>query len=635
MEPKAPLSLFCLTSFLAFSSISILLFANPTVSDPQTRFLDRGCSLYNVTRPAPFFNNLNDTFAEIRSKINSTARFATADRARASNPLYVLFQCRGYLSTSDCLTCFTVAAAHIRNCSAANGARITYDGCFLRYETNNFYGETTALGNFGTCGNGTASKAAGFNQTADQLLRDLTVAIPRIKGYFGAVKREGIGGAVVYGVAQCVETVSETGCGDCLRVAYGNLEKCPPDGNGRAMDAGCFLRYSDKEFFSLNQTVDIARFLKTGKSSKRKKAIIGGAVGGAAAILSILLLLLLLRHSKKAKKKPQKGDILGATELRGPVNFHYKDLKIATRNFSKENKLGEGGFGDVYKGVLKNGKIVAVKKLALSQSSNAKADFESEAKLISNVHHRNLIRLLGCCNRGTELLLVYEFMANSSLDKFLFGDRHGTLNWKQRFDIIIGMARGIAYLHDEFHSRIIHRDIKSSNILLDDDLQPKIADFGLARLLPEDKSHLSTRFAGTLGYTAPEYAIHGQLTEKVDTYSYGVVVLEIISGEKSNDPTREPEKQYLLEWAWNLYENDTLMELVDENLDPKDYTVDEMKKVIEIALMCTQSSVTSRPTMSEVVVLLLSKGQVVTQPTRPTFVDATITHDGGVSTLDV
>ncbi|XP_058098017.1 cysteine-rich receptor-like protein kinase 2 isoform X3 [Magnolia sinica] len=550
MQPKSPLSLFCLSSFLAFSSISFLLFANLTASDPQSQFLDIGCSLYNVTSRAAFFNNINATFAEIRSKLNSTARFATADRARASNPLYVLFQCRGYLSTSDCLACFTVAAVHIRNCSAANGARISYDGCFLRYESNNFYGETTALGNFGRCGNGTASKVVGFNQTADKLLRDLTVATPRINGYFGAARREGAGGAVVYGVAQCVETASETGCGDCLRVAYGNIQRCPPDGNGRGVDAGCFLRYSDKEFFSLNQTVDIERFL-TGKSSKRKKAIIGGAVGGAAAILLFLVLLLLLRHSKKTKKKPQKGDILGATELRGPVNFRYKDLKIATKNFSQENKLGGGGFGDVYKGVLRNGKIVAVKKLVLSQSTTAKEDFESEAKLISNVHHRNVIRLLGCCSRGTELLLVYEFMANSSLDKLLFGERRGTLSWKQRFDIIIGMARGIAYLHDEFHSRIIHRDIKSSNILLDDDLQPKIADFGLARLLPEDKSHLSTRFAGTLGYTAPEYAIHGQLTEKVDTYSYGVVVLEIVSGEKSNEPMREPEKQYLLEWAKN------------------------------------------------------------------------------------
>ncbi|CAL9176114.1 unnamed protein product [Musa hybrid cultivar] len=223
-------------------------------------------------------------------------------------------------------------------------------------------------------------------------------------------------------------------------------------------------------------------------------------------------------------------------------------------------------------------------------------------------------------------------MANSSLNKFIFGDRQGFLNWKQRFNIIVGMARGLAYLHQEFHVCIIHRDIKSSNILLDDDFQPRIADFGLARLLPEDKSHLSTKFAGTLGYTAPEYAIHGQLSEKVDTYSFGVVVLEIISGRKSNDAKLEPITQYLLEWAWKLYESGDSINLVDKSLDPLEYTPEEMKRIIKIALLCTQSTVSARPTMSEVVVLLLSEGdQDMLRPTRPTFIDATSRVHGDAS----
>ncbi|RRT62928.1 hypothetical protein BHE74_00034673, partial [Ensete ventricosum] len=316
-------------------------------------------------------------------------------------------------------------------------------------------------------------------------------------------------------------------------------------------------------------------------------------------------------------------------------NFHYKDLKNATNNFSEKNKLGEGGFGDVYQGTLKNGKTVAVKRLAIAQTSRAKADFQSEVKLISNVHHRNLVRLLGCSSKGQDLLLVYEYMANSSLNKFIFGDRHGFLNWKQRFNIIVGMARGLAYLHQEFHVCIIHRDIKSSNVLLDDDFQPRIADFGLARLLPEDKSHLSTKFAGTLGYTAPEYAIHGQLSEKVDTYSFGVVVLEIISGRKSNDAQLEPITQYLLEWAWKLYESGDLIDLVDKSLDPTEFSPEEMKRIVKIALLCTQSTVSARPTMSEVVVLLLSEGDHDRiQPTRPTFIDATsrVHGDGSTST---
>ncbi|XP_037493970.1 cysteine-rich receptor-like protein kinase 3 [Jatropha curcas] len=214
-------------------------------------------------------------------------------------------------------------------------------------------------------------------------------------------------------------------------------------------------------------------------------------------------------------------------------------------------------------------------------------------------------------------------MENTSLDRFLFGKRKGSLIWKQRFDIILGTAQGLAYLHEQFHVCIIHRDIKPNNILLDDDFQPKIADFGLARLLPEDKSHLSTRFAGTLGYTAPEYAIHGQLSEKVDTYSYGVVVLEIISGKKGSEMIADPGSDYLLKRAWKLYENGTHLELVDESLGPDEYEAEEVKKIIEIALMCTQTSPALRPTMSEVVVLLKSTGSLEHRPpTRPPFIES-------------
>ncbi|BAF28235.1 Os11g0470200 [Oryza sativa Japonica Group] len=365
--------------------------------------------------------------------------------------------------------------------------------------------------------------------------------------------------------------------------------------------------------------------------SNHKGAIIGGILGGVAFLLLGLLALFWTRQSKKPLK-PRRGDILGATELQGPTSFYYKDLKVATNNFSEQSKLGEGGFGDVFKASLKNGKTVAVKRLTVMETSRAKADFESEVKLISNVHHRNLVRLLGCASKGSECLLVYEYMANGSLDKFLFGEKSVALNWKQRFNIIIGMARGLAYLHEEFHVRIIHRDIKSSNVLLDDEFQPKIADFGLARLIPDDHSHLSTNFAGTLGYTAPEYAIHGQLSEKVDTYGFGVVTLEIIGGRKLNDARLEPDSQYLLEWAWKLYEDNNLIELVDRSLDPEEYNHEEVKRTMEIALLCTQSAVTSRPMMSEVVVLLLTRNALEFQPTRPTFIDATRRVPGETST---
>ncbi|KAL5577349.1 hypothetical protein UlMin_019048 [Ulmus minor] len=498
----------------------------PAAAEPQTKLLNQGCSQYNATNISDFYSSLNGSLSSLRAQLAAGKHFATAQH------VYALVECRNYLSTADCVACFAAAAAQIRNCSAANGARVIYDGCFLSKRN-------------------ISENAAAFRSAVLKMLLDLQVATPKIKGFFAAVEKKevnnvGGGNVTVYGVAQCVETATQSGCESCLKVAYDDLQSCLPNAEGRAVDAGCFLRYSNTSFFAANQTINLGPFLKSSGSSS-KKAIIGGVIGGAGVLFLLLGFFLWFKRSRKSKTRAR-GDILGATELQGPVNYRYKDLKSATKNFSEENKLGEGGFGDIYKGTLKNGKIVAVKKLAIGQNRRAKAEFESEVKLISNVHHRNLIRLLGCSNEGSELLLVFEYMPNSSLDKFLFGERRGFLNWKQRFDIIMGTARGLAYLHEEFHVCIIHRDIKTSNILLDDDFLPKIADFGLARLLPEDRTHLSTRFAGTLGYTAPEYAIHGQLSEKADTYSYGVVVLEILSGQKGSEIKEDdPVGEYLLQ----------------------------------------------------------------------------------------
>ncbi|KAL1802968.1 hypothetical protein ACET3Z_031615 [Daucus carota] len=602
----------------------VLVVESVMAQQKNDTILNSGCSQYNASSTLEFFRNLNTTLADLRREITvNRTYFGTQQQARTTNPVYTMFQCRKYLSTAECVSCFDRAALDIRStCKLANGARVIYDDCFLRYESNGFYTTATALGNTGRCNNDTVanSTSANFNTAAGDVLNNLLLATPKIKGYYAATTEQVVGSnTTVYAVAQCAETVTETECQNCMNVAYENIKSCPPRSGARAIDAGCFMRYDDSAFFASNETTNIKKYLKDGGSSD-KKAIIGGIAGGVGLLLILLALLLWYRLSGK-KKVAQRGHILGSTELQGPVTYNYKELKSATKNFNEEYKLGEGGSGDVYKGIVKNGNIVAVKRLALS-TTKAKASFESEVRLISNVHHRNLIRLLGCSSKGPDLLLVYEYMENGSLDRFLYGGKRGTLNWKQRFDIIFGTARGLAYLHEQFHVRIIHRDIKPGNILLDDELQPKIADFGLARLLPEDQSHLNTKFAGTLGYTAPEYALQGQLSEKVDTYSFGVVVLEIVSGRRCSDTNIESDTDFLLEYAWKLHEKDMHLKLVDETLDPNDYTTEDAKKIIEIALMCTQSPASLRPTMSEVVVLLLSDDRSLEQRplSKPTFV---------------
>ncbi|KAL1332313.1 cysteine-rich receptor-like protein kinase 43 isoform X3 [Arachis hypogaea] len=575
------------------------------VADPQTNLINKGCSSYslNGTDLKNLHANVNGTVSTMRGEITGSGKyFGTSQETRGEVATYALFQCRDYLSQSDCVACFDAAAVQNRNCSdGSNGARVTFDGCFLRYDSDMFYDKTTEPGNDGVlCGSmPTSETATTFGATVTQALKNLQLATPRIKGFFAATKTlVASGGGSVYAVAQCVETATESSCLDCLTFGFVNLKSnCIPN-----IDGG----------------------------SSNKWGIIGGVGGGIAlfVIISIALFVWYKRSNNK-KEEVHRGDILGATELKGPINYSYNDLKAATENFSENNKLGEGGFGDVYKGILENGKVVAVKKLILSQSKKMKDDFETEVKLISNVHHRNLLRLLGCCNKGQERILVYEYMANKSLDKFLFGDKKGFLNWRQRFDIIIGTARGLTYLHEEFHVSIIHRDIKTSNILLDDEFQPKIADFGLARLLPRDQSHLSTRFAGTMGYTAPEYAIHGQLSEKTDVYSYGIVVLEIISGKKCTEVKIgiDNGQEYLLQQAWKLYEQGRHIELVDESINPNEYDKEEVKKIIEIALLCTQASATMRPAMSKVVILLSSNNKGLfenIQPSMPTFIESTL-----------
>ncbi|KAK4602310.1 hypothetical protein RGQ29_011374 [Quercus rubra] len=542
------------------------------VVNPQINLLNSGCSQYNVSRVSNFYNNLNATFSDLRAQLNNNKYFATAQQVKGSEPVCAMAQCRKYLSNADCVACFTPLVNDIqltqnltyvlrakRTCNLT--VRFTKYDNVIEYESNNFYDQTTLPGNQGLCENRTASQPTTFITAVEELLQDLQIATPKINGFFAASKKEIVGNSgekvTVYGVAQCIETAGESGCQDCLKPASNKIKVCLPGVYGRAIDAG----YTP--FFADNQTTNIDLFFENGSSSK-KKAIIGGVVGGLGALF-ITTLFVLFKLSRRPKED-LRGDILEATEMRGPVNCKYKDLKSATRNFSEGNKLGEGGFGDAYK-------IVAVKKLAIGKSPKVKADFESEVKLISNVQHRNMIRLLRCCSKGPERLLVYEYIANSSLDKFLFGEKQGSLEWKQRNDKILGTARGLAYLHEEFHACIIHRDIKISNVLLDDDLQPKIADFGLARLLPEDQSHLSTKFAGTF-----------------------------------NDVRNDLDGEYLLE-------------RVDETLDPEDYKIEEVKRTVEIALMCTQSSASLRPSMSEVVVLLKSKGSLEhTPPTKPAYV---------------
>ncbi|KAF5798583.1 putative protein kinase RLK-Pelle-DLSV family [Helianthus annuus] len=577
------------------------------------------CGRNAVTSLPNFAKNRNATLNDLRMQLLSNrVVYAKAQALSAGDPVFAAAQCRNYLSVDRCVACFDAGVSELTNCSAANGY-VIFDNCFIRYEDfDEFYTDPYFMmdgtgSQYLSCGNNQSTSRPTFNQGVDGLLSNIKDATPKTSNYYVAsITQVTSENATVYATAQCIANINQTICQTCMNAAYDKLTTCLPSTQGRFSDMACFVRYSELPFFDDNQTTDITTVLKG--HSRKLVAIVAAAVGGVVLFFLILVLWLFYRR-KKSKKTAQ-----GPSDLNGAVYYDYKDLKLATDNFSQANVLGKGGFGEVFKAILDDKNIVAVKRIQV-QHAGGKEEFENEVKLISNIQHRNLLRLLGWSSQGSHLLLVLEYMPNGSLDRFLWGAQRGTLDWNQRYEIILGIARGLAHLHDEFHFKIVHRDIKSSNILLGDDFRPKIADFGLARFQPEGQSHVSTRFAGTLGYTAPEYALQGILSDKVDTYSFGIVILEIISGRRSTELRPYGSSTcYLLEDAWEMYENTKHINVIDETLNLNKYEHEHVTKIIEIALLCTSSPASDRPIMSEVVSMLQegkSSGKI--QLTRPTF----------------
>ncbi|KAC9313690.1 hypothetical protein E3N88_46007 [Mikania micrantha] len=294
--------------------------------------------------------------------------------------------------------------------------------------------------------------------------------------------------------------------------------------------------------------------------------------------------------------------------------FSYDELKAATHSFISKNKVGEGGFGEVYKGQLCDGTIVAIKVLSIElESMRGEREFISEIAALCDVQHQDLVNLHGCCIEGAKRYLVYDYMENNSLAyRFLGGEySRKSFSWKMRENVSLGVAKALAYLHEEKRPHIVHRDIKASNVLLDQNFNPKVADFGLARLFQDDTSHISTRVAGTLGYLSPEYAITGRLTRKSDVYSFGVLLLEIITGRPIVEFDMEHGEHFLVDKAWNMYNCDRLVDLVDFVL-LKDDDDDERLRVeavrfMKVGLLCVQEATKLRPRMSGVIKMLTNE----------------------------
>ncbi|GLT30494.1 hypothetical protein SLA2020_052900 [Shorea laevis] len=373
----------------------------------------------------------------------------------------------------------------------------------------------------------------------------------------------------------------------------------------------CFIPQAGYYGPSISAISVVSNFTHTAKENGTR--LIAGVAVPVGVVTFTLILIFVVFYIRRRKDDDEE-ELLGIGPR--PNTFSYAELSAATDDFSPSNKLGEGGFGPVYKGKLSDGRVVAVKQLSVA-SHQGTSQFVTEIATISAVQHRNLVKLYGCCIKGNRRLLVYEYLENKSLDQALFGNKDLHLDWPTRFSICLATARGLAYLHEESRPRIVHRDVKTSNILLDSELCPKISDFGLAKLYDDKKTHISTRVAGTIGYLAPEYAMRGHLTEKADVFGFGVVALEILSGRPNSDNSQNNDKIYLLEWAWTLYESNQSLGLVDPTLVAFDEN--EALRMMRVGLLCTQASPMMQPPMSRVVAMLAGYIKVSPVPSKPSY----------------
>eukprot|EP00261_Vitis_vinifera_P017788 XP_010647595.2 PREDICTED: G-type lectin S-receptor-like serine/threonine-protein kinase At1g11330 [Vitis vinifera] len=330
------------------------------------------------------------------------------------------------------------------------------------------------------------------------------------------------------------------------------------------------------------------------------------------------------------------GDDVNQVKLEELPLLDFEKLVSATNNFHEANKLGQGGFGSVYRGKFPGGQDIAVKRLSRA-SAQGLEEFMNEVVLISKLQHRNLVRLLGCCFKGEEKILIYEYMPNKSLDAFLFDPlKKESLNWRKRFSIIEGIGRGLLYLHRDSRLRIIHRDLKASNILLDEDLNPKISDFGMARIFGRKQDQANTvRVVGTYGYMSPEYAIEGRFSEKSDVFSFGVLLLEIVSGRRNSSFYHDEQSLSLLGYAWKLWNEDNMEALIDGSISEACFQ-EEILRCIHVGLLCVQELqelAKDRPSISTVVPMLCSEIAHLPPPKQPAFTERQIGKDTESSQL--
>ncbi|KAG2240419.1 hypothetical protein Bca4012_023313 [Brassica carinata] len=586
------------------------------------------------SRNSTYFTNLVTLLTSLSSRNASLSNgFQNATAGEAPDRLTGLFLCRGDVSQEVCSRCVAFAVGEtFTRCPNEREVTLYYDECMLRYSNGNI------LSTLNTDGEVVMSNPQ--NITSNQVgFRDLvlstmnqaaTVASNSSRRFEGITANStAFQFRTLYGLVQCTPDLTRQ---ECLRCLNRTIDQLRTDKiGGRVFVPSCNSRYELYPFYNESNIGTSQPQLDS--APPRPPVLPQPGEGGNSTVIviavvvpiSVIFLLLVALFCFRAKRKTTAyetepladGDDITTA---GSLQFDFKAIEAATDKFSESNKLGQGGFGQVYKGTFPSGVQVAVKRLSKTSGQGGR-EFENEVVVVAKLQHRNLVKLLGFCLEGEEKILLYEFVSNKSLDYFLFdATMQSQLDWQKRYKIVGGIARGILYLHQDSRLTIIHRDLKAGNILLDADMNPKVADFGMARIFGIDQTEANTRrVVGTYGYMSPEYAMYGQFSMKSDVYSFGVLVLEIISGKKNRSLYQmDGSAGNLVTYTWRLWSNGSPLELVDPSFQDN-YQTNEITRCIHLALLCVQEDAEDRPTMSAIVQMLTTSSIALAVPRPPGF----------------
>ncbi|KAM5588570.1 cysteine-rich receptor-like protein kinase 29 [Rosa sericea] len=641
-----------------FLSMSLSLILLVLTIIPQTlAFLYNECvdDKGNYTPNSTYEGNLKTLLSSLPASSGNGYGFYNSSYGSgesSKDQVHVIALCRGDVPLAECRSCLNDSTNALPElCPNQKEAIGWSDSCMLRYSNRSIYGilETSPFFYLVNPFNVSASSLDGFNQELRKLLKILKseAAKDGSLSKFATGNASAPGVITIYALVQCTPDLSELECNDCLDGAFVDIPTCC-DGKkgGRVIRPSCNFRYEDFRFFDPNvvlpspplpstispqsstispqpttNTSTTPAGLKNDKSRSRTVIIIVVPIVISLVLIISLYVCLKARNKRKEKLEILPGeDSQDTDEIRtaDSLQFDFDTIRVATNNFSEANKLGQGGFGSVYKGTLLNGEDIAVKRLSIN-SGQGNLEFKNEVLLVAKLQHRNLVRLLGFCLERNERLLVYEFVPNASLDHIIFDRiKREHLDWAMRYKIIVGITRGLLYLHEDSRLRIIHRDLKASNILIDEKMNPKISDFGMAKLFQLDQTQGNTsRIVGTYGYMAPEYAMHGQFSVKSDVYSFGVLVLEIITGQKNSCFRHGENVKDLLSYAWKSWKEGTAPNLIDPTL--RNGSRSEIMRCFHIGLLCVQDNIVDRPTMTSISVMLNSYSLALALPSPPNF----------------